>query len=101
MLERSVARIVEICAGLDDVRAAYVYGSFARGTVRLRSDLDVLIVRDTPLRRAERDLDIRRAFDLPVGLDVLVVTPAEYAEQLSATSFGRTIIAEAIRVYAT
>jgi len=100
LLERAVARIVDICRAIEDVRAAYVFGSFVRDSIRLRSDLDVLIVRDTPLRRAERDLDIRRAFDVPLGLDLLVVTPQEYAEQLPSTSFGRTIVAEALCVYA-
>ncbi len=100
LLERAVARIVDICSALGDVRAAYVFGSFAHGSIRLRSDLDVLIVRDTPLRRAERDLDIRRAFDVPLGLDLLVVTPQEYAEKLPSTSFGRSIVSQAVCVYA-
>lgn len=60
----------------------------------------MLVVRDTPLRRADRDLDMRRAFDVPVGLDLLVVTPQEYDEQLTATSFGRAIIDEAVCIYA-
>ncbi len=93
--------MAEICRGLEDVRAVYAFGSYARGAVRLRSDLDVLVVRETSLRRAERDLDIRRVFDVPVGLDLLVVTPAEYENELPATAIGRTMIAEAIRLDAT
>lgn len=83
-----------------DIRAAYVFGSFARGSVRLRSDLDILIVRETDLRRAERDLDVRRAFECAVGLDLIVVTPHEYAHVLPTTAFGQTILAESVSIYA-
>lgn len=80
------------------VRAIYAFGSYATGRINLESDLDALIVRDTDLRRADRDLDIRLAFDRSIGLDLIVVTPDEYAEQLPATSFGQTILASAVRL---
>jgi predicted nucleotidyltransferase len=100
LLERGLDRLVAICRGLPDVRAVYAFGSLARGEVRVRSDLDALIVRDTPLRRLARDLDIRAAFDVPVGLDLIVVTPAEYRDQLPRTGIGATILREARCVYA-
>ncbi len=99
-LRRGVARITEICEAMPDVRAAYVFGSYATGTIRLRSDLDVLVVRDTTLRRAERDLEIRKAFDVSVGLDLIVVTPSEFRDVLPTTSFGQTILAKNIQIYA-
>ena len=98
LLDRAARRLVDICAAHTDVRGVYAFGSYASGTVRLRSDLDVLVVRDTSLRRADRDLDIRRAFDVPVGLDLLVLTPAEVAEALPTTSYGRTILASLRRL---
>ena len=73
-----------------------MFGSFARGSVRLRSDLDILIVRETDLRRAERDLDVRQAFECAVGLDLIVVTPHE----LPTTAYGQTILAESVNIYA-
>ena len=99
-LRKGVARIIAICMEIRDIRAAYVFGSFARGSVRLRSDLDILIVRETDLRRAERDLDVRRAFECAVGLDLIVVTPHEYAHVLPTTAFGQTILAESVSIYA-
>jgi len=91
-------RVVEICAELADVRAVYAFGSFAAGSVRIHSDLDILVVRDTRAPRAQRDTEIRIRFDVPVGLDLIVLTPAEFAERLPTTSFGRTILATAIRL---
>lgn len=99
-LRRGVARIAEICEAMPDVSAAYVFGSYATGAIRIRSDLDVLVVRDTTLRRAERDLEIRKAFDGSVGLDLIVVTPSEFRDILPTTSFGQTILAKNIQIYA-
>ncbi len=100
LLERGVERLVVICRALPDVSAVYVFGSYARDEVRVRSDLDALVVRETPLRRLERDLDIRSAFDVPVGLDLIVVTPREFTEALPTTGIGATILREGRRVYA-
>lgn len=98
LLGRGARRLVEICAALGDVRAVYAFGSYATGFVRLRSDLDALVVRETALRRADRDLDIRRAFDVPVALDVIVVTPDEFKRSLRSSSFGQTILKTAKRL---
>jgi predicted nucleotidyltransferase len=100
LLERGVERMVAIARGLPDVRAVYVFGSFARGDIRRRSDLDVLVVRDTTTRRPDRDLDLRRAFDVPIGLDLIVVTPDEMRDRLPRTAMGATILAEMRCVYA-
>jgi predicted nucleotidyltransferase len=100
LLERGVQRLIAISRELSDVRALYVFGSFARGDIRRRSDLDVLVVRDTTVRRADRDLDLRRAFDVPIGIDLVVVTPEELRERLPRTGMGRTILAEMRCVYA-
>lgn len=57
-------------------------------------------VRETDLRRAERDLDVRRAFERAVGLDLIVVTPHKYAHVLPTTAFGQTILAESVIIFA-
>ena len=100
LLSRGIDRFVAICRELPDVRAVYVFGSYAVDGVRPRSDLDLLVVRDTTVRRIDRDLDLRLAFDVPVGIDVVVVTPDEFANRLPKTGFGRTILAQAKAVYA-
>ena len=58
----------------------------------------MLVVRDTTVRRADRDLDIRRAFDVSVGLGMSVVTPSEFDAVLLRSSFGQTILRTAKRL---
>ena len=101
LLERGVSRLLAICAALGDVEAVYAFGSYASGDVGVASDLDILVVRKTDVRRVERDSAIRIAFDVPVGLDCIVVTPEEYRDVLPTTSFGQTILATAVRLDAT
>ncbi len=94
-----MATFLERSAKLD-VRAVYAFGSFALERVGPRSDLDLLVVRETAVRGIERGTDLAAATDLGVALDLIVVTPYEYRERLPQTSFGRTILSSARSVYA-
>lgn len=71
ILERALERFVSSARSFPDVRAAYVFGSLARDDVGVHSDLDVL-----------------------------VLTPAEFAEQGRGSSFWADMIAEAKLIYA-
>lgn len=100
LLDKAAAEVVAICSLLSDVRAAYVYGSYARGTVGPMSDLDVLIVRETNLPRFQREDDIRLRLRTPVGFDLLVVRPDEFSHAMPSNSVGRGILSEAKLIYA-
>ncbi|GAC1524518.1 MAG: hypothetical protein NVS2B3_19880 [Vulcanimicrobiaceae bacterium] len=100
VLEVALERFVSVCKNRPDVRAVYAFGSFALAQTGPRSDLDLLVVRETTVRGIERGTDLAIEADLGVALDLIVVTPAEYREGLPATSFGRTILASARAVYA-
>jgi predicted nucleotidyltransferase len=59
------------------------FGSWARGTADGFSDLDLAVVLDTPLPRLERGHLLRGVVEaLPVAVDLLVYTPAEFARGL-------------------
>jgi predicted nucleotidyltransferase len=99
-LERAADRFVAACRARDDVRAVYAFGSLGRGDVGPRSDLDLLVVRETAKRGVERGVDLAIAADVGVELDLVVVTPEEFREQLPSSRFGSSILADARCLYA-
>ncbi len=100
ILDEALARVLRACRERPDVRAAYVFGSYASGAIGPTSDLDDLVVRETTLGIVDRVADLKFASRGPVGIDWVVVTPDEYGTTFAASSFGRSIMAAARRVYA-
>lgn len=100
LLDEAVVRVIAVCGAHPEVRAAYAFGSYARGIVGPRSDLDVLVVRETDLGIVDRVADL--AFELrgPVRVDLVVVTPEEWRTTFPASSFGRTVLAQARQIHA-
>ncbi len=77
-----------------------LFGSFARGLATDDSDVDLLVVAETPLPPRERYGAVRRLVaDYPAAFDIIVKTPAEYSRSRSvvnsivyfAEKFGRVI----------
>ena len=63
------------------VERAIVFGSWARGEADGYSDLDLVVVLETELPRAQRGRCLDAVFDaLPVAVDALIYTPAEFRE---------------------
>jgi len=100
VLEIALERFVGVCRSRPDVRAVMVFGSLGSGRVGPRSDLDLLVVRETAIRGIERAADLAVAADLGIELDLIVVTPTELRDALPTTSFGRTLLETARTVYA-
>jgi predicted nucleotidyltransferase len=64
-------------------RAAYVFGSHARGEADRYSDIDVIIVAPTTRPPVERFRDYLPAIIAAgVGVDMFIYTPAEFARLL-------------------
>lgn len=64
-----------------------LFGSYAGGTPGRDSDIDLLVVKDTPARLIDRLIEVHRILSDPerrVPLDVLVLTPREVSERLAA-----------------
>ncbi len=97
-LDDAVADIVAVCRALGDVVAVYAFGSYGRETVAPTSDLDLLVVRSTTVRRALRDRDLRLAYAGGIPLDLVVVTPDEYRDVLPTTGMGQAILRDARRL---
>lgn len=60
-----------------------LFGSYAYGTPRPDSDVDLLVVMDTPLREIEQALQIILALDYHFGLDLIVKTPHDLAKRIA------------------
>ena len=67
------------------VKRAVAFGSYARGVADAWSDLDLVVVMETDLPKLERGRLLGDLYDaLPVSLDVLVFTPAEFEQGIQA-----------------
>jgi predicted nucleotidyltransferase len=61
-----------------------LFGSYAYGHPKPESDVDLLVIMDTPLRSRQQRLEISRALSpRPFPLDVVVRTPQELAERIA------------------
>ena len=64
-----------------------LFGSYAYGDPRPESDVDLLVIMDTPLRNREQAVQIARAIEYHFGLDLLVRSPQQLAERLALGDF--------------
>jgi predicted nucleotidyltransferase len=79
-----------------------LFGSYAYGTPTPDSDVDLLVVMETPLRHVEQAVEIRKAVDFPFPVDVLVRTPQHIAERVTiGDTFLREILTKGVILYAT
>ena len=73
-----------------------LFGSYAAGNPRPDSDIDLLIIKDTPDQFMKRLVTVRRILSDPkrkISLETIVLTPQEVSRQLAK---GDQFIAEII-----
>lgn len=96
-VQEIIDRIVE---GYDPERII-VFGSYARGDATPESDLDVLVIKDTPESWIDRVVAVS-LLSRPrlIPMDILVKTPDEVQYMLDRRSlFMRTIMNEGVTVH--
>ena len=77
-IDEIVERIVEAV----HPHRIYLFGSWAKGTAKKDSDIDLLIVADMEGPRHKRSLSIHRLFPTrDFGMDVFVFKPEEFERQ--------------------
>jgi len=59
-----------------------LFGSYAYGTPRRESDVDLLVVMRTRLKESQQELRVLQGIDYHFGLDLLVKTPASLKKRL-------------------
>jgi len=77
-----------------------LFGSYAWGEPRPESDVDLLVVMDTPLKETEQAVRICQAIEYHFGLDLIVRTPATLARRLAlGDPFLREVVSKGKVLY--
>jgi predicted nucleotidyltransferase len=63
-------------------RRIILFGSYACGNPGPLSDIDLLIVMETPLREIRQAIEIRQYLNPLFGVDILVYTPSRLKQRL-------------------
>jgi len=71
-----------------------LFGSYARGTATVGSDVDLLVVMPFEGSASRQAAEIRRRLDVPFGVDVVVRTPRDLEERLALGDYFLREIAE-------
>ena len=77
-LHAELQRIIEVIKTEYRPEKIILFGSMAGGDIHEWSDIDLLIVKDTPKRPIERTLEVFRLIQPKVGIDLFIYTPEEY-----------------------
>ena len=70
-----------------------LFGSYAYGKPRPESDVDLMVVMETPLSEMRQSVEILKATSYRFGLDLLVYTPHRLAQRLE---WGDPLVQEII-----
>ncbi len=78
-----------------------LFGSYAHGSPRPESDVDLLVIMETELSNAEQAFQICRKIHYRFGLDLIVCTPKYLSTRLEmGDPFLKDIIRDGITLYA-
>lgn len=82
-----------------NVERVILFGSFARGTATKKSDIDLIIIMDTPKKFFNRYDDFDELYNIAGNsLDMLIYTAAEW-ERIKDRHFFKKILTEGKTIY--
>ena len=96
-------KLKELIINVMPIEQIYLFGSYARGTPRKNSDLDLYVVLkdDIPMRELDAGLQISMAIapkkTMPV--DIIVKKKKEFMHRLNSRTLERVVTREGIRIY--
>jgi predicted nucleotidyltransferase len=97
----AIASVVDQISQLFKPEKIILFGSYAYGQPRPDSDVDLLVIMDTPLKETEQAIRICQTIKYDYGLDLIVRTPAVLAQRLElGDSFLREVVARGKILYA-
>lgn len=97
-LAETLEHIVAKLAAKPEVKRAILFGSYAEGRRDLLTDLDILVVMDSPLGFLERTAKLYHELAGPVDMDLLVYTPEEL-ERIQHRGFIRQALEKGKVIY--
>jgi predicted nucleotidyltransferase len=98
--QKAIDEVVRQIAEKFHPQRIILFGSYARGKPRPESDVDMLVVMDTPLKESQQSLEIRRHLGVMFGLDLIVYTPERLRERVKMGDwFLRDVLKEGKVVY--
>lgn len=77
-LEHELERVTKMLRKDKEVRLVMLFGSLARGDISRKSDMDMIIIKNTKKRFLDRLDEIYSTLVPNVALDILVYTPEEF-----------------------
>ena len=93
-LEAELKRYLTVLAERYRPQKVLLFGSMAGNETGERSDLDLVIIKETDRRFLDRTKDVMRLLRPRVGVDILVYTPAEFESLSRDRDFVRREIVE-------
>ncbi len=85
---REIRAVVKKIADRFQPEKVILFGSYAYGTPKPESDVDLLVVMETKLRERQQRLEISRAISpRPFPMDILVRTPSDLEHRLALGDF--------------
>jgi uncharacterized protein len=98
--QNKLRRTVQIIADYYAPDHVYLFGSQSKGTSSEVSDIDMLIIKDTPLPREQRGLEIAGLLaNQSHPVDMLFITPEELEQELKVKhSFIGSIWKNSIKI---
>lgn len=82
-----------------DPERIILFGSIARDNWDEASDVDVIVVYGTDKRFLDRLKELYTIWDIPMAVDILAYTPAEFAEMVSDNYFIQDAVKDGELIY--
>ena len=98
--QEAIDQVVEQIVEKFKPQKIILFGSYARGNPHPESDVDMLVVMDTPLKESKISLEIHRHLNVMFGLDLIVHTPKRLKERVDMGDwFLRDVLKEGKVLY--
>ena len=98
--QKAINQVVEQIVEKFKPEKIILFGSYARGNPRPESDVDMLVVMDTPLKDVRQAIEICQQIEYRFGLDLIVHTPKHLAERVKKGDwFLRDVLKEGKVLY--